>query len=118
MDNDLLKTGSCLLKLPPIQKIDNRIINHKIELEEKEKEFKMEMERIKEEHAHEERSWKSCCFQLEKDSSLFFAKLSISILIIILCSYQLITLTNCNYQSLYSSILSSIITYWLNHKNK
>ena len=64
----------------------------------------------------EERKWKSCCFQLEPESSVFFAKLIVSILVILLCSYQLISLEGCTYQSLYSSILSSIITYWLSNK--
>ena len=64
----------------------------------------------------EERKWKSCCFQLEPESSVFFAKLIVSILVILLCSYQLISLEGCTYQSLYSSILSSIITFWLTNK--
>ena len=64
----------------------------------------------------EERKWKSCCFQLEPESSMFFSKLTVSILVIILCSYQLIYLKSCEFQSLYSSILSSIITYWLSNK--
>ena len=64
----------------------------------------------------EERKWKSCCFQLEPESSIFFAKLIVSILVILLCSYQLISLEGCTYQSLYSSILSSIITFWLTNK--
>ena len=65
----------------------------------------------------EERKWKSCCFQLEPESSLFFGKITVSVLVMGLCGYQLITLRDCNYQSLYSSILSSVITFWLS-KNK
>jgi len=64
----------------------------------------------------EEKKWKSCCFQLEPESSVFFAKLIVSILVIVLCSYQLISLKNCEYQSLYSSLLSSVITFWLSKK--
>ena len=66
----------------------------------------------------EERKWKSCCFQLEPESSMFFSKLTVSILVIILCSYQLIYLKSCEFQSLYSSILSSVITYWLSTNKK
>ena len=80
--------------------------------------FKMEMAKNEFELMKEEHEWRSCCFSLHRESSLFFAKLIISIMIISLCGFQLITLTNCNYQSLYSSILSSVLTYWLNHKNK
>ena len=64
----------------------------------------------------EEKQWKSCCFELHRESSLFFGKLGISLSVIALCSYQLITLKDCNYQSLYSSLLSSIITFWLTKK--
>ena len=64
----------------------------------------------------EEKRWESCCFTLHKESSLFFAKLSVSILVIGLCSFQLINLTGCNYQSLYSSLLSGVITFWLSKK--
>ena len=64
----------------------------------------------------EEKKWESCCFTIHSESSMFFSKLSISILIIILCSYQLIMLVDCSYQSLYSSLLSSVITFWLSKK--
>jgi hypothetical protein len=61
----------------------------------------------------EEAKWKSCCFEIHSQSSVFFAKVGISISVMSLCAYQLITLKDCQYQSLYSSLLSSIITYWL-----
>ncbi len=63
-----------------------------------------------------EKSWKSCCFQLEPESSVFFAKLTVSCMVISLSAYQLITLKDCQYQSLYSSLISSIITYWLSSR--
>ena len=63
-----------------------------------------------------EKSWKSCCFQLEPESSVFFAKLTVSCMVITLSGYQLITLKDCQYQTLYSSLLSSIITYWLSSR--
>ena len=64
----------------------------------------------------EEKRWKSCCFDIHQESSLFFAKMIISLCIITLCSFQLIMLQECQYQSLYSSLLSSIITFWLSKK--
>jgi len=64
----------------------------------------------------EDKRWRSCCFELHSESSLFFAKLSVSMVVITLCSYQLVTLRDCNYQSLYSSLLSSVITFWLSKK--
>jgi hypothetical protein len=80
------------------------------------KEHNMIIEDIKLKSDIVEKQWRSCCFQLEPESSLFFAKLTVSTLIISLCGYQLITLKDCNYQSLYSSLLSSVITFWLSKK--
>jgi len=82
-----------------------------------EKQHEIELEDAKAMADIEERKWKSCCFQLEPESSLFFGKMTVSVLVMGLCGYQLITLRDCNYQSLYSSILSSVITFWLS-KNK
>ena len=78
---------------------------HNYEIEEKKIDIQIENER-----------WKSCCFDLHQESSLFFAKLGISFMVIALCSFQLIYLKDCQYQSLYSSILSSVLTYWLSRK--
>ena len=86
------------------------------EIEHEKKMHEMKIEDIKVEAAIEEKRWKSCCFQLEPESSLFFGKLGISIVVIGLCGYQLITLKDCQYQSLYSSVLSSVITFWLSKK--
>lgn len=82
----------------------------------KEKEHIMVMEDVKTMANIEEKQWKSCCFSLHQESSLFFAKLSVSVIVIGLCSFQLINLTNCNYQSLYSSLLSTVVTFWLSKK--
>ena len=89
----------------PPKQILNEEIKHNLEIEEKKLELTLEDGR-----------WRSCCFDLHQESSLFFAKLSVSLFVITLCSYQLITLRDCNYQSLYSSLLSSIITFWLSKK--
>jgi hypothetical protein len=81
-----------------------------------EKEHEMKLQDVQTMADIEEKQWKSCCFSLHQESSLFFAKLSVSLLVISLCSFQLINLKDCNYQSLYSSLLSSVITFWLNKK--
>ena len=81
-----------------------------------EREHEMKIEDIKVENELLEKQWKSCCFQLEPESSVFFAKLTVSCMVITLSGYQLITLRDCQYQSLYSSLLSSIITYWLSSR--
>ena len=84
----------------------------------KEKEHEMKIQDVKTIAELEEKKWQSCCFSLHQESSLFFAKLIVSILVIALCAYQLISLRDCNYQSLYSSLLSSVITYWLSINKK
>jgi hypothetical protein len=114
-ENRLNSVGSSLIK--------KEIKEHKeekecLELNKIILEHDYEEKKIKIDHDYEEKSWRSCCFQLEKQSSLFFGKMIISLICIILCGYQLIFLKECQYQSLYSSILTSIITYWLNHKNQ
>ena len=81
-----------------------------------EKEHEMKVEDIQIENELIEKSWKCCSFDLHPESSLFFAKLTVSSLVICLCGYQLITLRDWNYQSLYNSLLSSVITFWLSKK--
>ena len=81
-----------------------------------EKEHDMKIEDIKVANDLLEKSWKCCSFDLHPESSLFFGKLTVSCMVIGLCTFQLISLKDCQYQSLYSSLLSSIITYWLSRK--
>ena len=82
----------------------------------KTKEHDMKVQDVKLMNEIEEQQWKCCSFDLHPQSSLFFGKLLISCMVIILCAFQLITLRDCNYQSLYSSLLSSVITYWLSKR--
>ena len=95
---------------------DHKDYKDDVSIHTKVKEHNMIIEDIKLKSDIVEKQWRSCCFQLEPESSLFFAKLTVSTLIISLCGYQLITLKDCNYQSLYSSLLSSVITFWLSKK--
>lgn len=76
-------------------------------------EHAMKVEDIQIENELLEKSWKCCSFDLHPESSLFFGKLTVSCMVIGLCTYQLISLVDCQYQSLYSSLLSSVLTFWL-----
>jgi hypothetical protein len=98
------------------EKSPNKMSNDKGSFDKEIKEHDMKIQDVKIIADIEEKKWKSCCFQLEPESSVFFAKLIVSVLVILLCSYQLISLKNCEYQSLYSSLLSSVITFWLSKK--
>lgn len=110
----LNKTNS--INITPIEIKNDKNNNSSKSLERLDKEHKIKVEDILLESKIEEEKWRSCCFDLHPQSSLFFGKLGVSCLVIILCSYQLITLKDCNYQSLYSSLLSSVITFWLTKK--
>lgn len=77
---------------------------------------KVELDCIVTQSDIEEKKWRSCCFEIHSESSQFFAKVAVSLGVMSLCSYQLITLNDCSNQSLYSSLLSSIITFWLAKK--
>ena len=79
-----------------------------IEIEERK-----EIEILERKEAIIERRWQSACFDLHPESAMFFAKLSISIMTIGLCGYQLVNEADCSSRSLFSSILSSVVTYWL-----
>ena len=116
---DYLQSRGMLVK--PIEqkfteKSPNKMSNDKGSFDKEIKEHDMKIQDVKIIADIEEKKWTSCCFQLEPESSVFFAKLIVSVLVILLCSYQLISLKNCEYQSLYSSLLSSVITFWLSKK--
>ncbi len=86
---------------PELEKIK---VTHQIELENKELDYKHEDSRDVVE---------SCCFKLRQSSLNFFGKLAISVGTVSLCSYQLIHLTDCSHQTLYSGILGIILGHWM-----
>ena len=51
------------------------------------KEHDMKIQDVKILSELEEKQWKSCCFELHRESSLFFGKMAISFSVIALCSY-------------------------------
>jgi hypothetical protein len=82
----------------------HRKIEHAIEMHEKQVEYQ---------HENENRHWKSCCFEIDRDSTLFFAKLFISSCVVGLCAYQLIMLQDCSSQHMYSGMLGIILGSYL-----
>ena len=98
----LTRTG---INLP--MKKDNTInpdlLKHTIEVENKQLEYE-----------HQDKQWRSCCFSLHKESSVFFGKLVVSLATMSLCAYQLVQNTdNCTAQVGYSSTISLIVGAWL-----
>ena len=58
-------------------------------------------------------TYRSCCFQLRREFFLLFSKLLVSIIILILCSFQLITDKNSEIQTLYSGLIGLVLGSYL-----
>jgi hypothetical protein len=98
----LTRTG-----LPNRDKSNQAITFHNIQMSEQQLEHEQKLQA-----SQADRSWRSCCFIMEKDSTVHFTKLFISIMVISLCGYQLISLTDCSSQHMYSAILGLILGHW------
>ena len=100
----LTRTGINLpLTISKKDSINPDLLKHTIEVENKQLEYE-----------HQDKQWRSCCFSLHKESSVFFGKLAISLITIALCAYQLVQNTNnCTAQIGYSSLLSLTVGTWL-----
>ena len=61
----------------------------------------------------DDNTWKSCCVRADKRAISFFSQLSISILVIVFCLYQLIHLDTCQDQTQYIGLLTLILGVWL-----
>ena len=58
-------------------------------------------------------TWTSCCLRTDKRAVVFFSQLTISLIVIFFCVYQLIHVEECEAQSLYSSILTLVLGTFL-----
>lgn len=86
-------------------KMNDEIIKHNIELENKQEEFREEIQK---------KQWRSCCFQIDERICLFFSKLIISLLVLLFSFYQMFNnINNCSVSIGYSGFISTIIGYWL-----
>lgn len=92
--------------IKPEEKVDKELVKldiiHEHKLQDKRVEADIEQMR-----------WRSCCFQLESESTKFFGKMLISLITMGVCSYQLIVLKDCQYQSLYSSLIGLVVGSYL-----
>ena len=108
--NPLTKTGTnVIMNIPKIErKVNNELVKLDVEHQHHIQDIKLEIEK-------EDRAWKSCCFSLHPASTKFVGKFLVSVMIIGLCSYQLIVnIENCTAQIGYSSLLSLVVGSWLN----
>ncbi len=90
------------------EKSNQAITFHNIQMDEKKIEHEQKLQ-----ESQADRSWKSCCFTVERDSTVHFTKLFISVMVIGLCSYQLVHLTSCSDQHLYSALLGLNLGFWI-----
>ena len=89
-------------------RLSNEIVKLDVEHQHHVEDVKLEIQR-------ESQAWKSCCFQLHPASTKFIGKFTVSLIIIGLCSYQLVVnIDNCTAQIGYSSLLSLVVGSWLN----
>ena len=96
--------------LPPVisPKVPNELVKLDVEHQHRVEDVRLEIER-------ESTAWRSCCFDLHPASTKFAGKLTISLCMVALCSYQLIVNTeNCSAQIGYSSLLSLVVGSWIN----
>ena len=61
--------------------------------------------------------WTSCCLKLDKRATIFFSQLSISLIIIAFCLYQLVHLVDCEPQQAYIGLLTLVLGVWLPQPN-
>lgn len=54
-------------------------------------------------------SWRSCCFSVDKNATVFISQLSVCIIVICFCMYQLLHSKSCEKDSLYSGLLTLIL---------
>lgn len=62
--------------------------------------------------------WRCCSGSvIDQRATRFFTQLLISLVVITVCVYQLVSLDNCEAQSLYSGLLTMVIGVWLPSPN-
>lgn len=57
--------------------------------------------------------WRSCCFQCDSRSVMFFSRLSVSLLVLVFCIYRLCGSLDCTEQQVYVGVLNFIIGAWI-----
>jgi hypothetical protein len=71
----------------------------------------MDIEQQKQEHI--ENTWTSCCVRLDKQATLFFSTLGISLIMIIFCMNKLSGTLTCEETNTWISLLTFILGIWI-----
>lgn len=102
----MMERGS-LMKIQP--KPPNELV-----VKEMEHSFHIEDVKVEADVEIRRRTLTSCCFRIDEKMSYFIGKISISLIIIALSSYELITNKgDCSTSIAYGGFLSTIIGFWL-----
>lgn len=101
----MFHTGSLKVEPKPANELVKLNIEHEHHIDELKVEAEVEMKK---------RTLTSCCFKIDEKMSYFVGKISISLIIIGLSSYELITNKgDCSTSIAYGGFLSTIIGFWL-----
>lgn len=79
-------------------------VSHQIQMEEEDNKVSNQIELD---------TFRSCCFEIRLQFFLLISKLIVSVIILTLCSYQLITDKDSEIQSLYSGLIGLILGSYL-----
>jgi hypothetical protein len=60
-----------------------------------------------------ENSWVSCCFKTDRRAVIYFSQFGLSISVVIMCIYQLLTKDDCNSNQLFLGLLTLILGVYL-----
>lgn len=110
-ENNLLRTGSCL-KEAQVKKLDSRLVQHQIEIEDTEIKFKQHIQEDEKIFEHSN-YWVSCCLKMDKRAVAYFSQLLISVGI---CGFTVAMMAvnqDCATFSRYSPLLTLVVGVWL-----
>ena len=99
--NELLKTGTCMKEARAPPKLDQKLVQHQIDVEDEEIKFK------------HDNYWLSCCFKMDKRAVSYFSQLIISISICAFTIGMMAVNQDCATFSRYSPLLTLIVGVWM-----
>ena len=99
----------------PKSKILIEPINHNMTMSQELIIHKSNLDRIEELEKKKlaENSWNSCCFKTDRRAVIYFSQFGLSVAVVIMCIYQLLTRDDCNSNQLFLGLLTLILGVYL-----
>jgi hypothetical protein len=72
----------------------------------------LSLSELSQESFNKQTTWKSCCLTIDRRAVQFFSQLSISLIIIVFCLFQLHTKPKCDTGE-YLSLLTMVLGMWI-----